>query len=187
MEHALLGFLVRKPVHGYDLYRELRDARGLWQIWRIKQSQLYALLAKLEDEGLISATLQTQETRPPRKVFHLTRRGRSRFRAWLRAPVPHGRELRQDFLAKLYFAMQDDPASSTALIAAQRAACQAWLRAMPAPGRDAAGELPFERVVDGFRRGQIEAALKWLDNCGRALARPRAARRNRRAPAGQPR
>jgi DNA-binding PadR family transcriptional regulator len=187
MEHALLGLLLRKPMHGYDIYRELRDARGLWQIWRIKQSRLYALLAKLEDEGLISATVQTQETRPPRKVFHLTRRGRSQFRTWLRAPVPHGRELRQDFLAKLYFAMLDDPASSTALIAAQRAACRAWLHAMPAAERDVAGEQPFERVVNGFRRSQIEATLKWLDDCERAVVPPRGAVGRIHVRANQPR
>jgi PadR family transcriptional regulator AphA len=178
MEHALLGFLLRKPMHGYEIYREMCEPHGLWLIWRIKQSQLYALLGKLADEGMIRATLQTQAARPPRKVFHLTRRGRERFQAWLGAPVPHGRDLRQDFLAKLYFAMQDGPAAAAALIAGQRAACQSWLAAMQPPERDAPGELRFEHMVDRFRRSQIEATLDWLNACERTIARPRSAGRN---------
>lgn len=79
---------------------------GLWLVWRIKQSQLYALLAKLEAEGCIASTLHPQDAWPPRKVFKLTRTGRERYLAWVRSAVPHGRELRQDFFGKLYFALR---------------------------------------------------------------------------------
>src|SRR5947209_20400002 len=109
LEHALLGLLRRQPMHGYELYQRLTDPAGLWLIWRMKQSQLYALLTRLEAEGYLAADLQLQDARPPRKIFHLTRAGRERFLAWVRAPVPHGRELRQDFLAKFYFALREGP------------------------------------------------------------------------------
>ncbi|MBI5880215.1 MAG: PadR family transcriptional regulator [Chloroflexi bacterium] len=167
MEHALLGFLRRRPMHGYELYQQLCDPHGLWLIWRIKQSQLYALLAKLESEGLVSATLQTQETRPPRRVFRLTRAGRDRFLTWVRSPVPHGRDLRQDFLAKLYFAAREGAGAAAALVAVQQAECRAWLdeRRTGSPADGA----PFEALVKNFRLHQIEAMLAWLDTGTPAL------------------
>lgn len=67
IEHALLGFIYEQPTHGYDIYQQLAAQTGLWQVWRLKQSQLYALLTKLEENGYITADVQSQAARPPRK------------------------------------------------------------------------------------------------------------------------
>src|ERR1700686_164320 len=91
MELALLGFLRRRPMHGYEIYQHLTDPEGLWLVWRLKQSQLYALLLRLEAEDFITSTLQPQDAHPPRKFFKLTRAGRERYLAWVRSAVPHGR------------------------------------------------------------------------------------------------
>ena len=69
---ALLGFVRRQPRHGYDIYRQLSQAPELRAVWRVKQSRLYALLARLEGAGLLSATSEPADGRPPRKVFRLT-------------------------------------------------------------------------------------------------------------------
>src|SRR6476619_4669912 len=98
MEYALLGFFRQKPRHGYELYQEFADPLGLWQVWRLKQSQFYALLAKLEAAGYLSATLYPQEARPPRKIFHLTPTGETLFLTWVTSPVTHARQIRMEFL-----------------------------------------------------------------------------------------
>ena len=170
LEHALLGLLRQQPMHGYELYRRLMQPTGLWLIWRMKQSQLYALLAKLEAEVYISATLQPQDAHPPRKVYKLTRTGRERFLAWMRSPVPHGRELRQDFLAKLFFAQQEGPVVTAELIGKQQAACRSWLLEMQSPDRGDPDDQSFAGLVGQFRHGQIESMLKWLDHCERTLS-----------------
>jgi PadR family transcriptional regulator, regulatory protein AphA len=170
IEHALLGFLRQQPRHGYEIHQRLASSRELGLVWRLKQSQLYAILGKLERAGLIEATLEPQEPRPPRKVFHLTRKGREAFDRWLRAPVSEGRGLRLEFLAKLFFARQEEPEVAWQLIEAQRVACQGWLVAQRR--RAAAGEETFEVLVHRFRLGQIEAMLGWLDECQQALAAP---------------
>lgn len=161
IEHALLGFLRSQPMHGYEIYQHLTDPAGLWLVWRIKQSQLYALLIRLESEGYIASTLQPQDSRPPRKVFRLTRAGRERFAGWVRTAVPHGRDLRQDFLGKFYFARQEQPDIMRQLLAAQRAACQQWLAAMESEAATADAE-SFASLVNVFRIGQIKAMLDWL-------------------------
>lgn len=168
IEHALLGFLHRQPLHGYELYQQLADPAGLWLIWRIKQSQLYALLARLEDEGYVSAEVQPQESRPPRKVFHLTPAGLDAYERWLVKPVAHPRSMRQEFLAKFYFARQRGTESARRLIAAQRTQCEAWLAAQRQSSQT---EMPsFAETVHQFRLSQIHAILVWLDGCEAMLA-----------------
>lgn len=168
IEHALLGFLHQQPLHGYELYQQLTNPAGLWLVWRIKQSQLYALLAKLEDEGYISADVQPQENRPPRKVLRLTPAGLDAYERWLLKPVAHPRSMRQEFLAKFYFARQRDVDTAQRLIEVQRTQCEAWLTAQR---RQNQAEAPsFEETVNRFRLSQIQAILTWLDSCEEMLA-----------------
>ena len=70
IELALLGFLHQRPMYGYEIHQCMSDPAGLGQVWNIKQSQLYALMGKLEAEGWLYSELQVQGTRPARKVFH---------------------------------------------------------------------------------------------------------------------
>lgn len=169
-EHALLGFLRQQPRHGYEIHQHLADPDGLGLVWRLKQSQLYALLGKLEDEGYLTATLELQDTRPPRKIFHLTEAGRAAFLAWVQSPVAHGRTLRLDFLAKLYFAQREGPTVVLRLIEEQRIVCRDWLAAQRQEIEALQGTHPYERLVHEFRLGQIEAMLTWLDTCQAVLA-----------------
>ncbi|MDH3675111.1 MAG: PadR family transcriptional regulator [Anaerolineae bacterium] len=169
IEYALLGFLFRQPRHGYEIYQQLLAGDGLGLVWRLKQSQLYALLTKLEQRGFISATLEPQNARPPRKVLQLTIAGRKAFLDWLRAPVPQGRQMRMEFMAKLHFARQLEPAGAVSLIDGQRNICREWLAALQHRADALAAECPFEWLVYQFRIGQVEAMVNWLDVCEQAL------------------
>ncbi len=162
IELALLGFLRQGPQHGYQIHLMLSNPEGLGPIWHLKQSQLYALLAKLEDDGCIWGVLQPQEAaRPPRRVFHLTHEGQTAFQKWLLSPVNMPRLMRQEFMAKLYFARQDDPEKARALLTLQRNTCQEWLDTFSAenvaPGS-------YRSLIRQYRIGQIEATLAWLDS-----------------------
>lgn len=168
-EHALLGLIREQPRHGYALYQDLTEPGGLWAVWRMKQSQLYALLAKLEARGYLQATTEPQEGRPPRKVYALTAEGRDAFDQWLRQPVAHGREFRMDFMAKLYFAQREGPTIIRTLIERQRATCQEWLTELAPDEAKAEGGYPFARLVRSYREGQIRAMLAWLDECDHAF------------------
>ena len=126
VELALLGFLREGPLHGYEVYRRLSDPAGLGLVWKLKQSHLYMLLTRLEEEGDLTATVKPQETRPPRKLFRLTKTGSGVFLDWVQAPVPHGRDLRLDFLTKYYFAQREGPKILARLLKRQRTACQDW-------------------------------------------------------------
>ena len=166
-EHALLGLLSERPMHGYDIYQQLRQPIGLGLVWRIKRSQLYALLARLEGQGYVAVSVEPQGGRPPRRVLHINEAGRSAFDAWLTSPVPRPRDLRLDFLAKLYFARREDPDVVFQLVCRQRARCLEWLAEYTARAEACQTDHPFERLVWQFRVSQLQADLGWLDACGR--------------------
>src|SRR5215467_2630644 len=112
LKYALLGLVIDHPMHPYEMHQQLLEARALGLVWHLKQGHLYAMVASLEEAGYLTSTAESQGTRPPRKVLHLTHAGRSAFEAWVGAPVAHGRDLRQEFLAKLFFAAQRSPGSA---------------------------------------------------------------------------
>ena len=169
LEYALLGFLREQPLHGYEIYQRLQNAEDLSRVWRLKQAHLYALLGKLEAAGLIVAELTPQDTRPPRRMLQLTNEGQAAFNAWVRAPVQHGRDLRLDFLAKLFWAQQLGSDLAEHLIEAQRAAGQAWLANLQDELERLDDGRPYEWLVLQFRLTQTAAALTWLDTCEEAL------------------
>jgi PadR family transcriptional regulator AphA len=169
LDLALLGLLRTHPSHGYELHQMLQRTEALGLVWHLKQGNLYALLAKLEEVGYVASTLELHGTKPPRKMLNLTPRGREVFMQWLESPVEHGRDFRQEFLAKLYFAAEEGEHAVDALITRQRAACRAWLVDLERQVHVASPERSFERLVLQFRTSQLGAILSWLDICEATL------------------
>jgi DNA-binding PadR family transcriptional regulator len=158
---ALLGLLVSEPKHGYELFQEF--SRELGGVWRIGQSQLYAQLKLLEESGLVSVRVEEQPNRPARKVYQLTPAGRAAFEEWVHQPTPYLRRIRVEFLARLYFYQRLSLAGLDQLVAGQKAVCRdqvARFDRLMADTQD-----PFAHLVLEFRRGQLEAVLRWLDSC----------------------
>ncbi len=172
IEYVLLGFVRQQATHGYDIYQQLAGASGLGLVWRPKQSQLYALLNKLETDGLLAATLEYQESRPPRKLFHLTPLGMETFLTWIREPVRHGRHFRLEFLGKLYFAHQEGSDAAATLLHHQKTLCQSWLDREQNTLQHAAAPPSFAYLVHTFRLGQIQAMLTWVAQCEHVLLAP---------------
>jgi PadR family transcriptional regulator AphA len=170
LEHALLGFLRERPMHAYEMHQRLAQAEALGLVWHLKQSHLYALLARLEEAGYLDSTTEARGSRPPRKLMHLTAAGLAAFEYWLVEPVAHGRDFRLEFLAKLFFATQDDPATAMTLIDAQRRNCQVWLADLRAQAEATGPDPAYDWLVLRFRIGQLEAILDWLDTCAATLA-----------------
>lgn len=157
----------KAPIHGYDLYKQLASSKweGVSLVWRIKQSLLYALLEKLQGEGLLCSTLVPGEAHPQRKEYQLTDAGKNAFYAWRVAPVQRGREIRQEFMAKLYFAEKAGPQIALELVKAQIPVCQSWLESMKISYAAITPGQTFERMLYQYRISQTENTLAWLNGC----------------------
>ena len=158
---ALLGLLLSEPKHGYELFQEF--SRELGRVWQVGQSQLYAQLRQLEEAGLVSVRVEEQPSRPARKIYQLTPLGRTAFEDWVRQPTPYVRRIRVEFLARLYFFRRLGLDGLDALVARQKAVCRDQIARFDQ--LMAGTNEPFARLVLEFRRGQLEAVIRWLDSC----------------------
>lgn len=151
-EYVLLGALFSGPRHGYEIMQFLESA--LESTWQVSTSQLYVLLKRLEHDGLLESNLETQETRPSKRVFSLTSRGKKAFLEWLQSPVEHIRDLRIEFLAKLFFFQSFSLKGGNELIKAQMTSL-----------RDIKGELrrKSKKESEAFRKLVFEIKLMTID------------------------
>lgn len=165
MEYALLGLLCEQPMHGYTIHQRIQAGQDYGLVWRVKQGMLYAMLARLESEGLLASSVETQGARPPRKLYCLTAKGETVLHAWLQTPVSNGRDFRLEFLTKLYFAERAGARTALTLIRRQYAASQAQLNELATQAQALAQAGSFAGLVSDFRIGQMEAVLSWLKHC----------------------
>ena len=108
-EYAVLGLLRERPAYGYELQRRLQGGRGLARVCPVEAAMVYAILKSLSGLELIDGQWDRSEY-PPKAVYAVTPEGDAMFQRWLRRPVGRLREVRFDFLVKLYFALEEDDA-----------------------------------------------------------------------------
>ena len=164
-EYLLLGLIRADPIHPYDLHKRLTDDADLRLIWRFNQSQLYATLEKLEKAGLIFSTISDGSAFPFRKIYRITDSGADLFEEWLLKPVESQRNLRRDFLMKLYFLMKAPGDVYDRILSDQVACCYRWLDQQEANLSDLTAEEAFRKAVFRFRVLTTRANIEWLTDC----------------------
>lgn len=180
-EHAILGLLALSESgmgHGYDLARQFSPEAPLGNVVRLEPGMVYHHLKKLERLGWVTAVPETGSGRPTRRLFALSSSGRAELQRWLAEPVARTREIRLDFLVKLYLALLLDPALAVRLVDEQRQLCARLVESLANRLRRTQGEekqdvaaASFGDMVLDMRLAQTRAALAWLDRVGRDAAR----------------
>ncbi len=74
-EYAVLGLLVERPCHGYDLER-LIEQRGMREWTELAFSSIYFILKKLQGRGFIEPRSPSGATKKTRKIYAPTLVGR---------------------------------------------------------------------------------------------------------------
>lgn len=162
-DDTLLGLLAIQPQHGYQLLRVFEDPEQLGRIWHMSTSQLYNVLKRLHQQGLISGQEVEVENAPPRTEYHLTPAGKVQLHNWLheQSPSTSIRRVRVDFLSRLYIARALGIPTGE-IIQQQRTACvqqrDVLLRKQERalPGMDF---LTLEFVIV-----QLDAIVHWIDH-----------------------
>jgi len=78
---ALLGLLAERPMHGYELMRELESRSG--GMWRPSPGSVYPTLEMLEDQGLV-----TSSEVEGRRTFAISEAGRGELAERAEGPPP---------------------------------------------------------------------------------------------------
>jgi PadR family transcriptional regulator, regulatory protein AphA len=160
IEQTLLGLLASKPRHGYELTKEFAADTTLGDIVHLESGMLYAHLKKLQKEGWVTSRVEAQESRPARRIFSITDEGRTELHRWLTEPVSKTRDIRLDFLLKLYTAREHDPDLAAKLIDEQREVCERFVESLNVQIRNEDDD--FRRLVLEMRLAQNTALLNWL-------------------------
>jgi PadR family transcriptional regulator AphA len=106
-EYAVLGLLRQRPAYGYELQRQLSGGQGLARVCPVEPAMVYAILKSLSGLELIDGEWDSSNY-PPKAIYSVTEAGDAEFQRWLLRPVGRMREVRLDFLVKLYFLMQEE-------------------------------------------------------------------------------
>ncbi|HVC82173.1 MAG TPA: PadR family transcriptional regulator [Chloroflexota bacterium] len=178
--YALLGLLVEGPRHGYDLIHAFAPSTPLGSTIHLGTSHLYALLARLEKDGLIAGDSRAQDAHPPRHIFHITETGHAAVLTWLDEPVARPRDVLLDFPLKLYLAQRLDPARTDGLITRQRVLFTEFLRDLETESLPAGDPLDdmFLALLREARIARTRATLAWLDRCEELLGGARLLQRH---------
>lgn len=161
-EYALLGALRERPLHGYAVARAFTADSGLGLVLPLDMSTVYGLLRDLHEAGALEGWRETVGARPPRMVYRLTAPSEAAFLAWLEEPVGRLRDVRSEFLVKLYFAREISAVVLRALLAAQLAASRLYLGRLFGLAA-AAPTGSFERLVWEAKVGAARAAVEWIE------------------------
>lgn len=171
LQEALAALLVAGPSHGYKLMATLESELG--PLWATRASRVYLTLARMEQDGLVTATRVREERRPDRRLLRLTPRGRSTAERWLQ-----GQGSPEDAVARLAVARVVVPHAFDRLAAALAANRSARLQRLRELRQQARQGFQLEALDAEIARTQAD--LRWLamvrDRSDEIVARPKAQR-----------
>lgn len=102
LKYMILGLVKDFPAHGYDILQVIsRDFAD--QGPEINKGQLYSLVKKMEEDGLIVREVFQQDNTPNRKMIIITPKGEEDFDNWLRSDDEEYDSTRYDFFSKYGF------------------------------------------------------------------------------------
>jgi DNA-binding PadR family transcriptional regulator len=181
MKHAILGFLVDQPMHGYELKRKLSPA--LPRERRLNDGVLYPLLRRMEEEGLLRKKSERSESGRDRNVFYATARGRREFDRWLRSSDEEADDAKYDFLVghpfltKCLFFARLEPGEVRHKLTAQLEESTQKLKTFQAirDGMVARNVDPYRIAVLDLGIAQQKERLRWLKRMVESAPRGRRA------------
>jgi PadR family transcriptional regulator AphA len=166
-EYAVLGMVRKKPTYGYELKQRFSGKQGLARVCPIEPAMVYAILKSLSGLELVDGEWDNS-TYPPKAIYSATEAGDLEFQRWLLRPVGRIREIRFDFLVKLYFLLEQDPAQARDLIEAQIEICKEY-QAGIAEEREGIESECFDAIVLESKASAARITREWLEQALTAL------------------
>jgi DNA-binding PadR family transcriptional regulator len=185
LKGALLGLVLQRPGHGYDLANRL--GRRLGPAWQIEAKSIYPMLQQLQRAGLVSSERVAHDgPTGQRVVYSPTDGAAAALTEWMSNGVSH-EPLRAEVQAKLAVARGEDVPRLLDALDAHERDCLALLAAsaeeFPPVGSFAGLAMTLTRAAALTR---LRAELEWVALARRALAEFRASHQRAAPPAVAP-
>lgn len=158
IELAILGLLKERPMHGYQLNRELSEQLG--GLWRASYGSLYPSLRRLERQGAITSEPGTGARR--KTVYAITPEGERLFLELLEETPQENQTEDARFRVRLAFFRYLPPETRVRLLERRRQALETRLADVKARLHDAATADDYQRALLDHARAGTESDIAWL-------------------------
>ncbi len=158
------------PLHGYALRTQIRE--GLGPLWQIASSQLYQVLHRLEEQGLVTRCEGEKAAGPSKTIYAVSDAGAKAFWDWAQQPIASMRTVRVEFAAKLYFLRRLRIESVSGLIDRQLEALpgmEAYVSSQTRGSDDA----PLNDMWHAFQVATMRNFYRWLESQRANLCTPK--------------
>jgi DNA-binding PadR family transcriptional regulator len=164
VKHTLLALLYQRPMHGYELGKQL--ALAVSADWDVKPGQIASTLTRLKDAHLVDYEIMETDDAPDRKVYFLTDEGLSELRAWYLSPEVRDYRLGDTFYIKLVLSLSGGPVPAEQVLMTQRRELYQQLHQVTEMRRsaDERAELPWVLLLESAIM-HLEADLRWIEMC----------------------
>ena len=169
LKYAILGLLSEGPRHGYEL-KGLYD-EALVPSAKLNFGQVYPTLDRLRRDGSVEQDVVSQDDRPDRKVYSITKHGTKQLQEWLDTPTELSLEARNETFLKLMLARRLVGVDPLKVLKVERRACLARLHEFTqARARAKEDGEPLQTILLlDLAVLRFEAFMKWLEDCDEFL------------------
>ena len=162
LELAVLGLLKERPMHGYQLSRELGDSLG--GLWRVSYGSLYPTLRRLEADDAIESEAGDERGARRKKVYRITPKGEQVFLELLQESPNDTQTEDARFRMRLAFFRYLPPETRIRLLERRRQALQDRLATIAESQRAGrGGSDDYGRALIEHNRTVTESDITWLD------------------------
>lgn len=160
LRHAVLAALLNEELSGYQLAKAFD--KGVANFWHALPQQLYAELAALEKDGLVTGREVVQDTRPNKRLFQVTDAGLAEMEKFA-ATAAKPSFIRDDLLVKVQTADHVDTGVLIAQLTERAAFAEAKIGLFEALLRGMRGDRSEEEHLrHGARIGPYLTCLRGL-------------------------
>jgi DNA-binding PadR family transcriptional regulator len=177
IELAILGLLKERPMHGYQLSRELSEQLG--GLWRVSFGSLYPSLRRLERQGAITSQAGTGARR--KTVYAITDEGERQFLELLQETPQENQTEDARFRVRLAFFRYLSPETRVRLLERRRTALETRLEEITAHIRNPGTTDDYQRALVEHAGTATESDIAWLNE----LIRTERQRSDITAPVGE--
>lgn len=143
---------------GYDIKKRIQS--GLSAATNASYGTLYPTLHKLLSEKAVEVQEVMQSSRPSKKVYHITDRGRKELEQWLKRPAAAD-QVKREFLLKLYLAKDLPNENLRNLLEKRRGETEAMMKSLKNEVKSV-NDVYQELVLD-YALSLCKAEIDWIN------------------------